>query len=80
MDVFDNIDALMADPKVQLATNALVRIRLRYQLPTSTERHPFLFFELIFLPSSPNVILLQSRADAAEVLPKRDVSLSYTHS
>lgn len=44
MDVFDNIDALMADPKVQLATNALVRIRLRYQLPTSTERHPFLFF------------------------------------
>ena len=31
MDVFDNIDALMADPKVQLATNALVRRRLRYQ-------------------------------------------------
>ena len=45
MDVFDNIDALMADPKVQLATNALVRRRLRYQLPTSAkERHPPSFF------------------------------------
>eukprot|EP00729_Bicosta_minor_P014250 gene14250-33346_t len=43
-DVYDDIEAIMADPKVQLATNAL------------------------------------SRADAAEVLPKREVSIGYTHS